>query len=652
VNSRGRLGLFLALALTSATAVAAEEATLPRDGAPPIDVTPPKVALTGLDAAVSVRIDGFFGMRETAVEIRDAGGAVLAHGTLEAGAETSLTLEEVRASGPFHVFLPELYRDGVPFELRVIPGWLTLLPPLLAILLALLFRQVVPALLAGIWIGAWTVAGGPLSGALRTIDAYIVSSLTNRDHVAIVIFTLLLGGMVGVISRSGGTVGLVEALARGATNARRGQLFTWLLGILIFFDDYANTLLVGNTMRPVTDRLRISREKLAYIVDSTAAPVAAVALVSTWIGYEVSLIGDKLADLGSDRNPYILFLRSLPYNFYPILALAFGLLVAWSLRDWGPMLKAERRAWSGQVFADGDVPLADFDSSALAPPEGQPRRWINAAVPVLLVLVVTFLSLWITGRSSLAGAADPFGTLPFWKLGMEGLGSVFSAGESFNSLLYGSLAGCLAALVLALGQRILSLTEGMNAWVGGMKSMMVAMVILILAWAIGDVCENLQTGRFIADILSDRLTPGLLPALTFLFSAVIAFATGTSWGTMALLIPFAIEAAFGVTAEAGLDTGAADNILYASVSSVLAGALFGDHCSPISDTTVLSSMSSGCDHVDHVRTQLPYAVLVAVVALAIGYVPVGFGVHPLLCLVVGTAVLAVLLRVFGRQASA
>ncbi len=576
---------------------------------------------------------------------------MLARGTLESGSETSLTLQKVRSSGPYHVVLPELQSGGVSFELRLIPGWLTLLPPLLAILLALLFRQVVPALAAGIWIGAWTVSGGPFSGALRTIDGYIVSSLGDGDHVAIVVFTLLLGGMVGVISRSGGTVGLVEVLAQRATTARRGQLATWLLGILIFFDDYANTLLVGNTMRPVTDRLRISREKLAYIVDSTAAPVAAVALVSTWVGYEVSLIGDKLQDLGSDRNPYILFLQSLQYNFYPILALVFGLLVAGTMRDWGPMLKAERRARSGQLFADGAVPLADFDSPALAPPEGQPRRWINAAIPVLLVLFVTFLSLWITGRSSLAADADPFGTLPFWKLGMEELGSVFSAGESFSSLLYGSLAGCVAALVLALGQRILSLAEGMQAWVNGMKSMMVAMVILILAWAIGDVCADLGTGRFIADILSDRLTPGLLPALTFLFSAVIAFSTGTSWGTMALLIPFAIEAAFRVTAAAGFDTGAADNILFGTVSSVLAGALFGDHCSPISDSTVLSSMSSGCDHVDHVRTQWPYAVLVAVVALVVGYLPVGFGVSPLLCLVFGAAVLAALLRIFGRRAS-
>ena len=238
-------------------------------------------------------------------------------------------------------------------------GWLTLLPPILAIAMALVFRQVVPALLAGIWVGAWIVFGDPFSGLLRTIDKYVVESLADTDHTKIVLFTLLLGGMVGVISTSGGTRGLVNAIAPYATNSRRGQVVTWMLGMVVFFDDYANTLLVGNTMRPVTDRLRISREKLAYIVDSTAAPVAAIALVSTWIGYEISLIGQALEKIGSDAEPYAIFLQSLPYNFYPFLALVFGIMVATTLRDFGPMLKAERRAAAGKIFGDKAAPLAD-----------------------------------------------------------------------------------------------------------------------------------------------------------------------------------------------------------------------------------------------------------------------------------------------------
>ncbi len=530
-------------------------------------------------------------------------------------------------------------------------GWLTLLPPILAIAMALVFRQVVPALFAGIWVGAWIIDGDPFSGLLRTVDVYAVGSLADTDHTKIVLFTLLLGGMVGVISKSGGTRGLVNAIAPYATNSRRGQVVTWMLGMVVFFDDYANTLLVGNTMRPVTDKLRISREKLAYIVDSTAAPVASIALVSTWIGYEISLIGEALKKMGDDTEPYAIFLQSLPYNFYPVLALVFGIMVATTLRDFGPMLKAERRAAEGKVLRDGAVPLADFDMKALAPPEGKPERWINAAIPVGLVLVVTFAALWFTGRASLVEAGDPVGSASFFSLGMQGLGTVFSAGASYNALMYAALAGSVSALVLAVGQGIFTLGAGLAAWIDGMKSMMTAMVILILAWGIGNVCADLNTADFLVGQLSDTLNPGLVPALIFLLASITAFSTGTSWATMSILIPLAVPTAVGVAQNAGYDAASAHSVMLGAVSAVLAGALFGDHCSPISDTTVLSSMSSGCDHVDHVRTQLPYALTVAGIALLAGYIPVGFGLSPWLGLLLGAGLLYGVLRVLGRRAA-
>jgi Na+/H+ antiporter NhaC len=530
-------------------------------------------------------------------------------------------------------------------------GWLTLLPPVLAIAMALVFRQVVPALFAGIWVGAWIVYGDPFSGLLRTIDKYAVGSLADTDHTKIVLFTLLLGGMVGVISKSGGTRGLVNAIAPYATNSRRGQVVTWMLGIVVFFDDYANTLLVGNTMRPVTDKLRISREKLAYIVDSTAAPVASIALVSTWIGYEISLIGEALKKMGDDTEPYAIFLQSLPYNFYPVLALVFGIMVATTLRDFGPMLKAERRAAGGKVLRDGAVPLADFEGKALAPPEGKPERWINAAIPVGLVLVVTFAALWFTGRASLVAADDPTGSASIFSLGMQGLGAVFSAGASYDALMYAALTGSVSALVLAVGQGIFGLGTGLTAWIDGMKSMMTAMVILILAWGIGAVCADLKTADFLVGQLSDTLNPGLVPALIFILASITAFSTGTSWATMSILIPLAVPTAVGVAQSAGWDDASAHGIMLGAVSAVLAGALFGDHCSPISDTTVMSSMSSGCDHVDHVRTQLPYALTVAGIALIAGYIPVGFGLSPWLGLLIGSGLLYGVLRVVGRRAT-
>jgi len=403
-------------------------------------------------------------------------------------------------------------------------------------------------------------------------------------------------------------------------------MVTWLLGILVFFDDYANTLLVGNTMRPVTDRLKISREKLAYIVDSTAAPISSIALISTWIGYEVSLIGDSLKAIGADPSrAYGIFIESLPYRFYPILALVFGLMIAGSLRDFGPMLKGERRARKGKTIADRALPLSDFDGAALQPPEGKPRRWINALLPVLVVLGVTFAGLWYTGRGSFAGGDDLPG-------GLQGIGAIFGAGDSFKALLWGSMAGCLAALLLSRAQGILNLAEGITAWLNGIKSMAAAVVILILAWAIAAICLDLNTSGYMVASLSDHLVPGILPAIVFILAALTSFATGTSWGTMGILIPLTVPTAYGVAQAAGLDPASAHSILLGAVSSVLAGAIFGDHCSPISDTTILSSMSSGCDHVDHVRTQLPYAIVVGVVGVLVCDIPSGFGISPLICL--------------------
>ncbi len=535
-------------------------------------------------------------------------------------------------------------------------GWLSLAPPILAILLALVLRQVFLALLGGVWLGAWIVEGGSFAGlflgGLRTFDRYIVGALADNDHVAIILFSLMLGGMVGVMSRSGGTTGLVNSLSRRATSSARGQMVTWILGVAVFFDDYANTLVVGNTMRPVTDRLKISREKLAYIVDSTAAPVAAIALLSTWIGYEISLIGDALSKAGSDLDPYTVFLQSIPYNFYPLLALAFGFMIAVSRRDFGPMLKAERRAQAGQVLREGAQPLADFSSHDLLPIEGKPQHWSNAVIPLAVVINATFIGQWFTGRAAMAEAGHALADTPFFSLGVQGIGKVFSEGNTFHALLWAAAIGSAVANGLATGRRILGLQEALDAWTHGIKSMLSAMIVLILAWSIASVCKDLDTAGFVTSALSDHLNPNLLPGLMFILGAVIAFATGTSWATMGILLPLAVPIAFGVTDAAGFGDSAAHQVFLATISAVLAGAIFGDHCSPISDTTVLSSMSSGCDHVDHVRTQLPYALTVAAAALLTGYLPVAAGLPVWAGLLLGIVVLGGVVRFIGRPVEA
>ena len=529
------------------------------------------------------------------------------------------------------------------------PSWTSLLPPIVAIVLALVFKEVVTALFFGVWLGALLHTGfSPIAATMRTIDTFVTPALVDADHAAIVIFSFLLAGMVGVISRSGGTRGIVEAVRPLATTPRRAQLATYLSGLAIFFDDYANTLIVGNTMRPITDRMRVSREKLAYIVDSTAAPVAAIVFVSTWVGFEISLIGDGLAAAAAqsggtieiaalaDANPFTVFLHSIPYLFYPILALLMVGLVVTLQRDFGPMLRAEQRASRGEgLYREGAMLMSEAGSKEMEPDPDTPLRWYNAVLPVLSVVLVVLLGLYFEGRANLGRP----GTI--WE--------VFGAANAFNALLWGSLTGCLVALGLAVGQRILSVHEAINGLVGGMRAMLLAGVILVLAWSLSSVTEVLGTAQYLAGLLEGNLRPEFLPVLVFLTAASISFATGTSWGTMAILIPIVIPLSVGMGGAAGFDAGAHYSILLGSISSVLAGAIFGDHCSPISDTTVMSSMASACDHVDHVRTQLPYALTVGVVGMLVGDIPTAFGMPPWISYVVGAAILFSLLRFYGKK---
>lgn len=533
------------------------------------------------------------------------------------------------------------------------PGWLSLLPPLAAIALALVFREVVVSLFAGVWLGALFLSGyDPVTATLTSVDRFALEALADPDHAAIIMFSLLLGGMVGVMSRTGGTRGIVEGLRPWATTRRRGQFLAWLAGVFIFFDDYANTLIVGNTMRPVTDRLGISREKLSYIVDSTAAPVAAMALISTWIGFEISLIGDSLATaaaqttdmalradlLAASQSPFTVFVHSIPYLFYPILALLFVLLTVVTRRDFGAMHAAEARAASGGgVHRPGAMLATDTSGGLIEPPEGVPHRWYNAAIPVGLVIVTALLGIFSTGSASLGP-----GTHSLW--------AIVGAADPFKSLIWGSFIGSVAALGLAVGQRVLTLQQAIEAWIGGMRAMLLAMIILVLAWSLGGVTEALGTGPYLSAVLGESLPIQLLPVLVFVIAAVTSFATGTSWGTMAILFPVAVPLAVDMGAGVGFGGGEQYSILLGVVSSIMAGSIFGDHCSPISDTTVMSSMASACDHVDHVRTQLPYALIVALVGMAVGDIPTAFGLNPAISLVVGLVLLYGILRIFGRHA--
>ena len=527
--------------------------------------------------------------------------------------------------------------DVAGTELRVIPGWMSILPAVIAIAIALTLRNVIPALLLGMWLGATALQSFTFKGAgqglLDSFQVYTRGAVADSDRASILLFTMMIGGMVGIITRNGGMASIVRNLVSRAKTAVGGQVAVWLMGLMIFFDDYSNTLVVGNTARSLTDHLKISREKLAYIVDSTAAPVACIALITTWIGYEIGLIDQALGTIPelADVQAYSVFLQSIPYSFYPILAIVFVLLVSSSGLDYGPMYTAEVRARGGAVKPSTGETLPAIEGDELEAKDNIPLRAANAFVPIIALVIALGISLIAIGEGS-------------------NMTEILETTDPYKSMMYASFVGVLVAAAMTIGQRILSVHETIDAWFGGLKATMFGMVVLVLAWSLADVTEALNTASFLVTLLADSLPVALIPALVFILAAITAFTTGTSWGTMAILMPLVIPLSWAVMMVNGIADPSGMHIMYSAVACCLCGAVWGDHCSPISDTTVLSSVASGCNHIEHVRTQLPYALTVGFVSLLIGTVPGGYGFPAWLSLIIGAGVLVAVLRFFGRNA--
>ncbi|NJF24929.1 Na+/H+ antiporter NhaC family protein [Thermococcus sp. Bubb.Bath] len=496
---------------------------------------------------------------------------------------------------------------------------LSLLPPLVAIVLAIWTKRVILALFAGVWTGGVMVAGGnPITGTTQTID-WIVKNAIDDWNVKILLFDFLIGAGVGLIYKSGSAHAIGRALASRVRTSRGAAVMGWLLGVLIFFDDYTNTIIVGNTMRPITDRARVSREMLAYIDDSTAAPVAGLAVVSTWIGYEVGLIGDAFKDLKVDYGAYVAWMHSVPYRFYSILAIILVFIVAYTHRHYGPMLHAEYRArTTGKVLRDGAKPLMTTEVDLGMPKEeGSVHIFIW---PILTLIFVTLYGMWYTGGGSEAYAKG-------------GLMEVLGNSDSALSLLWGSFAMVVVAFTLVLAMKKMTIEEAEDALVRGMKQMIIANTILLLAWSIKSATDAVGTAPYVVNLAKSAGVSGnWIPLIVFLIAMFISFTTGTSWGTFSIMLPIAIPLAYGVTGRVGPD-------VFASIGAVFAGGIFGDHCSPISDTTIMSSMFSGSDHIDHVTTQVPYAVTAASVGVIL-YLLFAVGVRSwLILLLIGIVLL-------------
>jgi Na+/H+ antiporter NhaC len=536
-------------------------------------------------------------------------------------------------------------------ELTPVPLWMSILPPLIAILFALVFREVFSALFAGLLVGTTILhfyAGSNIfaavfQGIFSIADTYLLEAMFDRGHLSIIIFSMLIGAMVNLITRNGGMKGVVNLLSRYANNARSGQLITWFMGLVIFFDDYANTLVVGNTMRPVTDRLKISREKLAYLVDSTAAPIASIAFVTTWIGAELSYIQDGINVIGLDENAYMVFFNSLAYSFYPVFTLVFILFIVIRGVDYGPMFKAEYKARNADILPQDEKFSFSNELNKLEVDEHVRGRWFNAVIPVLVIIFGTLAGLVTTGWDAAVWNDE---SIAFGRKISVTIGNA----DSYTALLWSSLSGVLVAMLLTIGQRILSLKESIDSLINGFRTMLTAVLILILAWSVALITEHMHTATFISNsMLEMSLSPYLVPAITFILAALVSFSTGSSWGTMAILYPLILPATWLITEDSGLDYDSSMLIFYNVVACVLTGSVLGDHCSPISDTTILSSLASSCNHIEHVRTQLPYALTAGSVAIVAGTIPSAYGVSSYILYPAGLLILYVLLYFMGKK---
>ena len=527
------------------------------------------------------------------------------------------------------------------YEVRknIIPGWVSVLPPFIAIVLSFATRSVVPSLFIAIWFGIWSMSafslGGVVSSLLSSFNVYILNTFIDRDHAVLMLFTLMLGGMVGVVYRNGGMHGIIKHLIKRADTPKKGQISIWLFGLIVFFDDYSNTLIVGNTSRLLCDKLKISRQKLAYIVDSTSAPVATIAIITTWIGFQIGIISDALLSIdGFDQSAYTLFLNSIPYSFYPFLAIALVGLVVGTGKDFGPMFTAEKEARKGikhnQIMSSSQTEEPVHEDMDLSVKQNIPPLASNAIIPIAVLIVSMFYFVFSSGEGST-------------------LKDILGSSDTFSALMHSTLLSAITAAVLSISRGVLTINETLDAWFGGVKFMLMGLLVLLLAWALADVSKDLQTADYIVSSLGGSIPMNFLPAIIFVIAAITAFGSGSSWGVMAILMPLVIPLTWAVMENHGGASPENYHIMYSSVACVLTGAVWADHCSPISDTTILTSMASGCELMDHVWTQMPYALSAGLAALFLCTLPAGFGMPWWILLILGISSQVIIVSIFGKK---
>ncbi|KAJ0399293.1 hypothetical protein ATCC90586_005216 [Pythium insidiosum] len=612
--------------------------------APALELVTPSVILHKVPFAATIQLaelkNGSVYPRFLDFSIVDAGGAVLRNGSVEtvdsegnfrsrvAISVARLKISEFGTHSLTTTVSERLATDNTTAstsfqhktttEVFVTPGWLSVLPPLVTLVISAALSQVLLALLAGVWCGATIVAqGNPLTGFLRTFDTYWVDAFVNDGHAGVLLFTIILGGAIGVVQKGGGGHGLALLAKQYMTTSLRMQLSTWLLCLLIFFDDYSCILIIGSSLRQVLSQTGVSREKFAAIIHTIGVCLPSMAPVSSWIGVEIGYVAAQIRDLKLDWDPFLTCLSCLHYRFFPILFIGLIFITIITEKDFGPMVQFEKDAATSPLNTEGGGPYTPLDLGPCASPEPElgplepdtqkPLRWQNAVIPFVSIILLTFFGMIYDGYTRLE-ATDPDGSY--------GLMDALSNCNSVAALIRASAAGWVIAVAMLLLQRIVTIDEATKAWIEGVKDILDPTLVLVLAWALGTVIGDVNVAPYVASVVGDEIQKEYLPAIASVLCFIVSFATGSAFGTMAIMFPIISPLSYTISG------GDQANLLQC-FGSILGASTFGNTCSPIADTSILASLSAHIPLQNHIRSIMPYALLVATLSVVGGALPVG-----------------------------
>ena len=527
-------------------------------------------------------------------------------------------------------------------------GLLSITVPFVAVALAFITQEVVASLFIGLLYGHCMLIAALGTGKnlisyvtatfCGSIDS-ILDTITDRENASVIILCLVLGGLIELINKTGAFKTLALKMVKRIKNPKQVIWICELLGLAVFFDDYANSLIVGPVMRPIADKHHISREKLAYVVDATASTDASIAIISSWVATEVAAIQVGLEIAGIKESAYNIFLTGIPYNFYNILVLAFIFINATAGRDFGPMLKAENRARNGYTLRPGSEwkdPVEDKHAVKAGP--------AAAITPIILLCVLAFIGFYFNG---LQNAVLNGALLPDAPFGIHTFITAFGHADTVFIILAASLVASIYALIYGVFSKTFSLSKGIISWQKGASGLLSTVIILVLAWSLSSVVNSLGAVHYIVDFITLNVPFWLVPCLIFITCSTISLGIG-SYGCMAIVVPMVVPIAYGAASNLPASQNAWQFVA-CCVASVLSGSVFGDHCSPITDTTILSAIGAGCDSMDHAKTQLPYALTVAVIAIVSGSLLAGNGISPLVSYPIGLVMIVGVLYIFGKK---